>query len=142
MNRAVLPTHTPKNDFTQNVNSAKGGKPWSMSVLPSCPSCPRHFIPGLIGPPFWSPYPSAPQLSSSILYSARSITEPCLTCKKQHQAQCKKVCICGLEVGHVQRESSLERLRDVVPNQAVKGGTPGPGHTGGACRGRNVHQKT
>ena len=48
-----------------------------------------------------------------ILYSAHSITEPSLTCKKQHQAQCKKVCICGQEVRHVQRESSLERLRDV-----------------------------
>ena len=79
-----------------------------------------------------------------ILYSAHSITEPSLTCKKQHQAQCKKVCICGQEVRHVQRESSLERLRDVVPNQAVKGGAPGPGHTGGACssRGRNVHRQT
>ena len=32
----------------------------------------------------------------------------------------KKICICGQEVGQVQRESSLECLRDVVPNQLSK----------------------
>ena len=76
--------------------------------------------------------------SPSTPHSSRSISEPCLTCEQQHQDQGKKVWMPGQEVGHIWRESSLERLRDVVPNETVKGDAPGPGLTGGACSSKRT----
>ena len=59
-----------------------------------------------------------------------TLADLCLTCEQQHQDEGKKVYIGRQEVGHMQRESLLEHLRDVVPNQAVKGVAPGSGLTG------------
>ena len=44
----------------------------------------------------------------------------------------------GQGVGHIWRESSLERLRDVVPNETVEGDAPGLGLTGGACSSKRT----
>ena len=69
------------------------------------------------------PHPTLPVLSLNLVSPVSSSTRP----------RAKKVWVPGQEVGHIRRESSLERLRDVVPNEAVKGEAPGPGLTGSAC---------
>ena len=131
---------TPKNDRTWITNSPRVRKNVLclafLSFLFQTPFASPNY------PPFCHPKPSPCQLplhTPLFPFCLWSL----LTCEQQHQAQGKKVWKWGQEVGHLQRESSPECLRDVVPNQAVKGGAPGPGYTGSGCsnRRRNVYKQ-
>ena len=113
------------------------------SVLPSSFSYSKSFFLSPNSPLFCHSKPSPCQLplhTPLFPFCLWSL----LTCEQQHQAQGKKVWKWGQEVGHLQRESSPECLRDVGPNQAARDGAPGLGYTGSGCSNRrmNVYKQT
>lgn len=75
-------------------------------------------IPCIVPPP----HPALPTLD-----------DPGLTSEQQHQAQREEVQVCGQHVGGLQRETSLQDPRDLVPSQIIEGRAPGPGHAGSTC---------